>query len=68
MDYYMLWNGRDKVDEALRAYTSRYGQPPNIIQSSVRDDPLPENMGVVVERVHIPTNYLLVGILHLGEE
>lgn len=53
---------QEDVMDALRYYIEKYGQPPGILlETSLENLELPEDMNVVTKSIRIPKNMLLIG-------
>ena len=53
-----------KAQKAIDYYQHKYGTPPQVLETSLRDEPLPEGLVLVVkvQRVHIPKSHFLMGV------
>jgi len=67
---FLLWfdNSKDpmtdKVRKALDAHIQKFGVPANIVETSLKDEPVPEGVELVVrvQRVRIPKSHFLIGV------
>ena len=70
MTDYLMWfdNSKepmtDKVCKALDAHIQKFGVPANIVETSLKDEPVPEGVELVVrvQRVRIPKSHFLIGV------
>jgi len=66
---YLMWfdNSNSEMSEkarkAVEYYQSKFGTPPQVLEMSVKDEPLPEGLELVVRvrRVSIPKFHFLMG-------
>lgn len=62
---YTMWQSdsksatSDDVRQAIDSYIKKFGTPPNILETPLKDVPLPE--GMVVRWINLPKNILLIG-------
>jgi hypothetical protein len=68
MDYLMWFDDSSndlprKAQKAIDYYIQKFGIPPQILETSIQDDPLPEGLEFVVrvERVRIPKFHFFIG-------
>lgn len=54
----------ENVQRAIDMYIRKHGEPPNILESSLKDVPLPDGMSIVTRWVKLPTNILLIGKIY----
>ncbi len=63
---YFLWfdDSKDpmtkKAQRVLEYYEKKYGRPPSILESSVKDEPV-EGLRIVTRRVSLPKFHFLLG-------
>ena len=52
-----------KAQKALAYYQQKFGIPPQVLETSLQDEPLPEGIELVVrvQRVSIPKHHFLIG-------
>ena len=53
-------NVPQEVSEVLQQYQRKYGQPPEILETSLPELPLPDGMSLVVRRHELPKNIILI--------
>lgn len=63
-----LKNISQEVADILQAYTKKYGYPPQILETSLKDIPLPDGMNLVVRWQQIPKNIILIGEVADGRD
>jgi hypothetical protein len=53
-----------KAQKALDFYFQKFGTPPQVLETSIQDEPVPEGLDLVVrvQRVSIPKFHFLIGI------
>jgi len=68
MDYLLWFDGSkepvsEKVQKVLDFYKEKFGVPANIVEMSLKDEPIPEGMQMVVriQSVNIPKSHFLLG-------
>jgi hypothetical protein len=49
----------ENVKQAIALYIKKHGEPPNILETPLKDVPLPE--GMTVRWINLPKNILLIG-------
>ena len=65
MTTYSMWQSDSKtatsedIRRAIDSYIKRFGQPPNILETPLKDIPLPD--GLNLRWINLPKNILLVG-------
>ena len=52
-----------KAEKAIEYYRQKFGAPPQVLETSLKDEPLPEGLelAVMVQRVSIPKYHFLLG-------
>lgn len=51
----------ENVRQAIALYQRKHGEPPNILETPLKDVPLPEGMSIIVKWINLPNNILLIG-------
>lgn len=51
----------ENVRQAIEIYIQKHGTPPNILETQLKEVPLPEGMNIVTRWISLPRNILLVG-------
>jgi hypothetical protein len=51
----------ENVRQAIAMYVRKHGEPPNILETPLKDMPLPEGMNMVTRWINLPKNILLIG-------
>lgn len=51
----------ENVQRAIDIYIRKHGQPPNILETPLKDVPLPDGLNIVTRWISLPKNILLVG-------
>lgn len=51
----------ENVRQAIDVYIRKHGTPPNVLETPLKDVPLPDGMSIVVRWISLPSNIFLVG-------
>ena len=51
----------ENIRLAVEMYIRKHGTPPDILETPLKDIPLPEGMNIVTRWINLPKNILLVG-------
>ena len=65
MEWYEKGDLSEAVKHAIAHFEKKYGTPPSIVETSLKDEPLPEGMTFVVNRIRIPKGHILVGEINV---
>lgn len=51
----------ENVQRAIDMYARKHGTPPNILETQLKDVPLPDGLNIVTRWISLPKNIILVG-------